>query len=131
MRNDSHDQTEELLPWYATGQLDAADRTLVEAHLASCARCQRVLATERVLIGEVQSVSPEIDGGWAQLRGQIEAKQPARRQFGAALAELWHALTRPVVAALAAAQIAFVAIAAALLQWVSQPTYVALGSTPT
>src|SRR4051794_31421619 len=99
MRNDSHDQTEELLPWYATGQLDAADRAFVEVHLASCARCQRALATERVLIDEFQSLSPETAGGWAQLRGRITAKQPTRRQFGPALAELWHTLTRPVIAA--------------------------------
>ena len=128
MHEDSHDQAEELLPWYATGQLDATDRALVEAHLGSCARCQRALAAEHVLINEFRSLSPEIDSGWAQLRGRIEARQPERRGIGSQLAEIWHLLTRPVVAAIAAAQIAFVAASAMLLQWVSQPTYVALGS---
>ena len=128
MPEDTHDQAEELLPWYATGQLDAADRALVENHLASCARCQRQLADEQVLIDQFQAMSPEIDSGWAQLRGQIEARPPARPGIGETLAEFWELLKRPVVAAIATAQVAFVALAAMLFQWLSQPTYVALGS---
>jgi len=128
MPEDTHDQAEELLPWYATGQLDAADRALVENHLASCARCQRQLADEQVLIDQFQAMSPEIDSSWAQLRGQIEARPPARPGLGETLAEFWELLKRPVVAAIATAQVAFVALAAMLFQWLSQPTYVALGS---
>ena len=127
MADDNHDQAEELLPWYATGQLDAADRALVETHLASCARCQRQLANEQILIDQFQAMSPEIDSGWAQLRGQIEAR-PARASVRETLAEFWDLLKRPVVAAIATAQVAFVAAAALLFQWVSQPTYVALSS---
>ena len=130
MPNDSHDEAEELLPWYATGQLDAADRALVEKHLASCARCQRQLHAEHVLINEFQSFSPETDSGWVRLRGRIEAHQPKRPAIGQLAGEFWHAFTRPVVATLAAAQVAFVAFAAMFLQWFSQPAYVALGSTP-
>ena len=130
MPEESHDQAEELLPWYATGQLDAADRALVEKHLASCARCQRQLAAERVLIQEFQSLTPEIETGWAQLRGRIVDQPRNRPALGAALAEFWELLKRPAVAALATAQVAFVGIGAAILQWSSQPAYVALGSTP-
>jgi anti-sigma factor RsiW len=130
MPDTPHDEAEELLPWYATGQLDAADRALVENHLASCARCQRQLHAEHVLIDEFQTLTPEIDNGWVRLRGRIEAQQPKRAPVGRAFAEFWHALTRPVVATLAAAQVAFVAFAAMFLQWFSQPAYVALGSAP-
>jgi len=130
MPEEPHDQAEELLPWYATGQLDAADRALVEKHLASCARCQRQLAAERVLIHEFQSLTPEIETGWTQLRGRIAAQPRSRPRLGAALAEFWELLKRPAVAALATAQVAFVAIGATVLQWSSQPTYVALGSAP-
>jgi len=130
MPEEPHDQAEELLPWYATGQLDAADRALVEKHLASCARCQRQLAAERVLIHEFQSLTPEIETGWTQLRGRIAAQPVSRPRLGAALAEFWELLKRPAVAALATAQVAFVAIGATVLQWSSQPTYVALGSAP-
>jgi len=130
MPDEPHDQAEELLPWYATGQLDATDRALVEKHLASCARCQRQLAAERALIHEFQSLTPEIETGWAQLRGRIVAQPRSGPRLGAALAEFWELLKRPAVAALATAQIAFVAIGATILQWSSQPTYVALGSAP-
>jgi anti-sigma factor RsiW len=130
MPDEPHDQAEALLPWYATGKLDAADRAVVENHLASCARCQRQLATERALIHEFQSLAPEVDSGWAQLRGRIEARGPSGRSLGSAVAEFWELLKRPAVAALATAQIAFVAIGATILQWSSQPTYVALGSAP-
>ena len=130
MPDEPHDPAEELLPWYATGQLDAADSALVEKHLASCARCQRQLAAERVLIQEFQSLTPEIETGWAQLRGRIVAQPRNRPGLGATLAEFWELLKRPAVAALATAQVAFVAIGATILQWSSQPTYVALGSAP-
>jgi anti-sigma factor RsiW len=45
-----HDQAEELLPWYVTGQLDADDRALVEQHLSSCPHCRRQLAVERRMV---------------------------------------------------------------------------------
>ena len=130
MPDQPHDQAEELLPWYATGQLDAADRALVEKHLASCARCERQLAAERALIHEYQGLTPEIDTAWHKLRGRIVTQPRSRLGIGAAVAEFWELLKRPAVAALATAQMAFVAIGATVLQWSSQPTYVALGSAP-
>jgi hypothetical protein len=45
-------------------------------------------------------------------------------------AALWETLTRPAVAALATAQVAFVAIAGTVLFSLSQPSYQALGSAP-
>jgi len=58
------------------------------------------------------------------------ARPRSRPRVGAALAEFWELLKRPAVATLATAQVAFVAIGATILQWSSQPTYVALGSAP-
>jgi anti-sigma factor RsiW len=130
MPDTPHDEAEELLPWYATGQLDAADRALVENHLAACARCQRQLHAERVLIEEFRTLTPEIDSGWARLRARIDAERPKRQPIGRLAGEFWQAFTRPVIATLAAAQVAFVAFAAMFLQWFSQPAYVALGSAP-
>ena len=130
MPDTSHDEAEELLPWYATGQLDAADRSLVEKHLASCARGQRQLHAEHILIEGFQTLAPEIDSGWARLRGRIEAQQLKRPPIRQLAGEFWQAFTRPVVATLATAQVAFVAVAAMFLQWFSQPAYVALGSAP-
>jgi anti-sigma factor RsiW len=131
MADDAHDRAEELLPWYATGRLEAADRALVEAHLACCASCRQQLNAERALIERFQALTPDVDSGWARLRQRLEPRATFGERVSQGAAELWHAFTRPVIAGLAAAQVAFVAIAAFILQAVSQPAYVALGAAPT
>lgn len=135
-----HDEAEELLPWYATGQLDDADRAKVDAHLSSCAHCRQQLAFEHQLIEEFQAMSPEVESGWSRLRARLEAPAPVRVPEMAAaqrrparpnpFAELWATLSRPAVAALAVAQLAFVVFAGSLLLSLSKPSYRALGSAP-
>lgn len=128
-----HDEAEELLPWYANGQLDEADRLRVDAHLSSCAYCRQQLVLERRLIDEFQAMAPEVESGWARLRNRIErpmARRITRPARSAALAEAWAFLTRPAIAALAAAQLAFVVIAGATLVSLGQPAYHTLGSAP-
>jgi anti-sigma factor RsiW len=126
---DAHEQTEALLPWYATGQLDDADRSIIEAHLSACARCQRQLAGERRMIEQFRSFSPEVDSGWARMRQRIEVpRQAPRNSLGRTAAEVWQMLKRPAVAALATGQVTLLAIAAAIASSLSgAPAYVALG----
>ena len=123
-----HDEAEELLPWYATGQLDAAERARVEAHLYACASCREQLAVERRFVGEFRAIAPEVESGWARLRARIEPPQPARARRPAFLADLRALVARPAVAALAAAQLALVVVAGGALFSLSQPAYHALGS---
>jgi len=123
-----HDEAEELLPWYATGQLDPKERALVEQHLLSCAKCQRQLAIERRMVDEFQALTPEIDTGWARLRQRLEPRETWRDRAGREAAGVWRMLSRPQVALLAAAQLAFVIFAAGLLLSLSRPSYRALGS---
>jgi anti-sigma factor RsiW len=137
-----HHDAEELLPWYATGQLQGDELALVEQHLASCAHCRRQVAFERHMIDEFAQLTPEVDNGWARLKRRLEAPQPlqvqqrsqARQSWWDKVvsdcAELLQSVTRPAVAALAAAQVAFVAIAGTLIYSLSQPSYQALGSAP-
>jgi anti-sigma factor RsiW len=135
-----HDEAEELLPWYATGQLDEADRAKVDAHLSSCAHCRQQLAVEHQLIDEFQAMSPEVESGWSRLKSRLEAPAPvvaapmaaARRRpaLRNPFAELWAMLSRPAVATLAVAQLAFVVFAGSLLLSLSKPSYRALGSAP-
>ena len=73
-----HDEAEELLPWYATGQLDPEQRALVEQHLLTCAHCEQQLALERRLIGQLREMTPEVESGWARLRARIDAPAPVR-----------------------------------------------------
>ena len=128
--DDVHEEAEVLLPWYATGQIDPSDRERVEAHLSSCARCQRQLNTERLLIEEFRSLTPEIDTGWARLREQIEPQAFDRPEPSRAFADIWNVLSRPAVAMLAAAQIAFLFIGGAILLSINRPgpAYQALGA---
>jgi len=129
----SHGEAEELLPWFANGQLDETDRAIVDAHLSSCAYCRQQLAIERRLIEEFQAIEPKIESGWTRLRGRIASDNPvptAKVSRPARLAEIWAFLTRPAVATIAAAQLAFVIVAGSALLWLSRPAYHVLGSPP-
>ena len=123
-----HDEAEGLLPWYANGQLDAIDRARVERHLLACADCRQQLVGERRLIDEFQAMTPEAESGWARLRGRIETRAPATEPARRPIAELWAILTRPAVATLAFAQLAFMVIAGSTLLSISRPAYHVLGS---
>jgi len=128
---DSHQEAEELLPWYATGRLEEADRIKVEAHLSSCARCRDELTFERRVIHDVRGSVPEVDAGWARLSGRIEADRAAPRYIPRAAGSAWKFFRQPAVATLAAAQVGFLVLSAGVLVSLSRPTYHALGSPPT
>ena len=125
-----HDEAEELLPWYATGQLDTADRLRVERHLYSCASCRRQLKAERRLAQQVQAMSPQADAGWARLKARLEPPRPRSPAQPGFLSDLRSLIGRPAVAALAAAQLTFVIVAGGLLLSLTRPDYHALGSAP-
>lgn len=125
-----HDEAEALLPWYATGQLDEADRVLLETHLASCSHCREQLSLERRLVREFRAITPEVESGWSRLRARIQAPVVVPRRGPNALEQFWALVSRPAVAGLAAAQLAFVIIAGSVLVSLSRPTYHTLGSAP-
>ncbi len=75
---DPHRETQQLLPWYATGRLDAEDRALVEAHLGVCAECQTALGQERILRREVAALPVEAEQAWASMLIRLKA-EPTRR----------------------------------------------------
>ena len=130
-----HDAAEELLPWYATGQLEPDERALVEQHLSSCAHCRRQLAFERRMVDEFADLTPEIDTAWARLRQRIE---PPRRvvarpslwdRVAREASDFWENLSRPAVAALATLQLAIIGGAGAFVT-LSQESYQAMSSAP-
>jgi anti-sigma factor RsiW len=123
-----HEEAEELLPWYVTGRLDAADRARVETHLAGCARCQRQLKLERRLVEEFRTVTPEVDAGWARLRGRIEAPRQKRSSWLAVMVADLRQISRPAIAALATVAVLIIGSATVLLTFMNQPAYETLGS---
>lgn len=85
---DEHDIVQLLLPWYDGGHLEAAEVKRITAHLSGCARCQSDLAWQRKLravaadvpaLAGVNDSSPNVDRGWAALRGQLDANAAAGR----------------------------------------------------
>ena len=125
-----HDEAEELLPWYATGQLEEADRVRVEDHLTSCSECREQLTLERRLVQEFRASDPEMDAGWMRLRSRIEAQLDEQPQEPRATDGVWKMFRQPAVATLAAAQVGFLVLSAGILLTLSRPTYHALGSAP-
>ena len=123
-----HDETEVLLPWYVTGQLDPEESASVERHLLSCAHCRRELVFERQVIDEMQTMTPEVESGWARLRARIERPTAVRPARPGPLADMWSYLRRPAIAGLAAAQLAFVIVVGGTLYSLSRPDYHTLGS---
>ena len=71
----AHRSVQALLPWYAAGALDAAERARVEAHLAVCARCRRELAFDRRL----QAAQPELppDEAWERSLVRVQRRLAA------------------------------------------------------
>lgn len=123
-----HDEAEMLLPWYATGKLDAADRLIVERHLSSCAECRDQLAIERRLARELRGFAPEVDAGWERLRRRMSQGQTGRATFRRPR-RTSSLLRNPVIAGLAAAQLGVLVVGASLLLSMSRPNYRTLGST--
>jgi len=137
-----HHDAEELLPWYAPGQLEGPELALVEEHLSGCAHCRRQLAFEQRMVDEFAELTPEIDSGWARLKQRLDAPAAAPVRHASSphqswwdraardAASVWHTFTRPAVAAIAFAQLAILVVAGSILFSLSQPTYRALGSPP-
>lgn len=139
---DDHLAVERLLPWYATAQLDDAERAAVEAHLAQCSACAASLAFEPRLKAAVARLSPQAATDWAALRERLDpppARRPAWRDDPAARRTAWHggrhAARRPLrIARLLAVPVASAVAAAALVLTVVSPDqpapYRTLGTAP-
>ena len=110
-----HKEAEELLPWYATGQLEAGDQALVEQHLSACAHCRRQLAFDQRMIHEFAELTPEVDSGWARLQRRIEPRRSWWGRVGGEAAAAWRTLARPSVAAFALAQLVFLITVGSIL----------------
>jgi anti-sigma factor RsiW len=72
LHGDPHKETLSLLPWYVTGQLEAAEKAQVEAHLATCAQCQAELKFERRLEVEVVTAPVDVERAWASMTRRME-----------------------------------------------------------
>ena len=78
LREDPHERTLSLLPWFVTDRLEPGERAEVEAHLNACAACRAEERLERRLEAQVAALPFEAEAGWARMRGLMQAT-PRRR----------------------------------------------------
>ncbi|WP_019833522.1 zf-HC2 domain-containing protein [Sphingomonas sp. PR090111-T3T-6A] len=130
-----HLETERLLPWYVTGQLDPEDRLQVEAHLAECEECRAELMLERKLGGEVARLPIGAGLDWEAFSRHLDPAPPPAAPEGRVLPMIRRALARPGRTGwFLSAQAAFIAALAVLIVPVLRPApapYHALGAAPT
>lgn len=72
---DRHEQTQTLLPWYVSGELDGEDLGMVEAHLRECAECRAEFRLEHRLGQAVAGLPFDAELGWTEIRSRIAAQQ--------------------------------------------------------
>ena len=136
LHGDSHQETQVLLPWYVTGQLDPSDQAQVEAHLGHCAECQAELKIERGLQREIAALSLDAEHSWAQLRSRLETRPPLRRRAASvggwlrAAGRQWRSGAPGLRWALAAQFIVILGLGVLVLQTPRPARYQALGAAP-
>jgi anti-sigma factor RsiW len=76
-----HQRTQELLPWYANGTLDAEEGAQVEEHLQACPGCRSELECVRLLQASYigSEMPPDAGAALAKLRPRLDEAEPAHR----------------------------------------------------
>jgi anti-sigma factor RsiW len=93
---DTHAEAWALLPWLASGRIQASDREWVEAHVSACAECRAELASQRMVATQMnredalpESAASEEQRSFNKLWARIEASEsvsmPANGTTGAAI----------------------------------------------
>lgn len=82
MDHDEHAAVQALLPWYARGQLDDAERGTVAQHLLHCAACRQELAAEQPMqtllnVAGAPAAVGNVEAGLARMHALMTPK-PAR-----------------------------------------------------
>src|SRR3569623_1499316 len=139
---DVHLETRLLLPWYATGKIDGADKVIVETHLAECEACRAELESDRALRRKVEEVATEPAQSWDALAARLSAATPsaqalppvaARRRSRRVWATVAGAAAKPSTLRWAvAAQLVLVVALGSMLAAKPEPRgeYRALGDAP-
>lgn len=131
LRNNLHDDVQELLPWLVNGTLEPSEVTSIEAHLQECAQCRAELAAERQLAAAIESSPIDSEAAWERMERRLTAGE---FRASAPRAPLWRrrvplgwAIASPLAAAAAFALLVINLPARQPLE----PQYRALGSAET
>jgi hypothetical protein len=138
-----HEECWQLLPWLANGRLAAAQRALVEEHVAVCAECAREMTRERLMceaLTQPERVTYAPGPSFRKLLERIDGRAVAARTTAGARAAAPASRTlrpaastwRPLGLAWAASLMlvaGLAALAATTWRW-SQPLYSTYTSAP-
>jgi hypothetical protein len=138
-----HEECWQLLPWLANGRLAAAQRALVEEHVAVCAECAREMTRERLMceaLTQPERVTYAPGPSFRKLLERIDGRAVAARTTAGARAAAPASRTlrpaastwRPLGLAWAASLMlvaGLAALAATTWRW-SQPLYATYTSAP-
>ena len=98
----AHQAVQELLPWYLSGQLAAAEAQRVQEHLQGCLQCQQDLEWERRLRATPRPAPDglDVERALGQLLPRLGAQQqPSRRSWWRGVAANQPSWTRWAMAA--------------------------------
>ncbi|HEY8010646.1 MAG TPA: zf-HC2 domain-containing protein [Rudaea sp.] len=115
----THQKVQDLLPWFVMKTLDDADREVVDAHLRTCAACQRDVEWHRQLREAHNDPLParDVDRAFAALRAQLPASGVTPASTSGGLRAIWQrfGFDRPFVGwALALQSVVIVGLASVL-----------------
>ncbi|MRW92489.1 hypothetical protein GJ699_21045 [Duganella sp. FT80W] len=136
MSETEHLALQDLLPWYASGSLDAAEAQRVQEHLHSCADCRQDLAWQRKLLQTEGPLPAGLDPERAlarlmpQLPPQLPQQQAATPAGLIARVRAWLEGWRWQGWAIAAQFAAILVLATQLVPHGEAPSYQALGHGP-
>jgi hypothetical protein len=73
--SDEHGAVQAVLPWYANGILDEAERAEVEAHLGTAPAAAPTSSSSASCVRRPPPAAPQgdVDRGWLALRARLEA----------------------------------------------------------
>lgn len=128
LRNNPHDEVQELLPWFVNRTLDDADTKRVEAHLDECSECRAELELERQLAAAIENSPTDSRPAWERMERKLKpsgksALLPEQRWWLKRVPLGW-AIASPLAAAAALA----IVLAGLPAKPVPEPQYRALGS---
>jgi hypothetical protein len=94
---DTHAEAWSLLPWLATGRIQAVDREWVDAHVLGCAECRAELAAQRMIAAQMRVGGEQPAAGiadeqrsfdklWSRIEAAETATLPAASMAGVPVA---------------------------------------------
>lgn len=77
LQRSTHDEVQQLLPWFVNRTLGDSERHLVEAHLAQCTECSAELAAEQRLAAAMgSSAAVDTPPAWDRMKRKLHAEGP-------------------------------------------------------